>query len=638
MKEYKKYAWLALICIGVEVVLEIMVPKLMADLIDIGVTNSDVPYIINKGIQMAVCAVAALILGVGSARFSALAGQGLGANIRKAEYEKLQSYSFSNIDHFSVSSLVTRLTSDVTNIQNAVSTGMRPFGRSPVMLIFATTLAFKINSTLALVFLVALPVLAVLLIIIIINVGPRYGRMQGAVDLVNRCIEENLTAVRVVKSYVRGDYEIEKFRNVNDNLKNESEKAFGIAVLNMPAMQFVMYSTILGIFLIGGRLINSGQMMIGQLTSFLSYVLLILNSLMMMSNVFLLMTRSLASAERIMKVIDEPIDITDENAKDIEVKKGEIEFNHVWFKYKDTAKEYVLSDVSFHINAGQTVGIIGQTGSLASAERIMKVIDEPIDITDENAKDIEVKKGEIEFNHVWFKYKDTAKEYVLSDVSFHINAGQTVGIIGQTGSSKTTLIQLIPRLYDASKGEIKIDGISVKEYPVRHLRDAISVVLQKNTLFSGSLIDNLRWGDENATLDEIKEACSIACVDEFIDRLPGGFDAEMGQEGVNVSGGQKQRICIARAILKKPKVLILDDSTSAVDTATEGKIRNALAKKLPDMTKIIIAQRISSVRHADQIIIMDGGCVNAIGTHESLLKTNKIYQEIYESQKEGADL
>ena len=535
MKEYKKYAWLALICIGVEVVLEIMVPKLMADLIDIGVTNSDVPYIINKGIQMAVCAVAALILGVGSARFSALAGQGLGANIRKAEYGKLQSYSFSNIDHFSVSSLVTRLTSDVTNIQNAVSTGMRPFGRSPVMLIFATTLAFQINSTLALVFLVALPVLAVLLIIIIINVGPRYGRMQGAVDLVNRCIEENLTAVRVVKSYVRGDYEIEKFRNVNDNLKNESEKAFGIAVLNMPAMQFVMYSTILGILLIGGRLINSGQMMIGQLTSFLSYVLLILNSLMMMSNVFL-------------------------------------------------------------------------------------------------------KKGEIEFNHVWFKYKDTAKEYVLSDVSFHINAGQTVGIIGQTGSSKTTLIQLIPRLYDATKGEIKIDGINVKEYPVRHLRDAISVVLQKNTLFSGSLIDNLRWGDENATLDEIKEACSIACVDEFIDRLPGGLDAEMGQEGVNVSGGQKQRICIARAILKKPKVLILDDSTSAVDTATEGKIRNALSKKLPDMTKIIIAQRISSVCHADQIIIMDGGRVDAIGTHESLLRTNKIYQEIYESQKEGADL
>lgn len=353
MREYKKYAWSGLLCIGVEVVLEITVPLLMADLIDYGVTNADGTYIIKKGLQMALCAVLALILGVGSAKFSALAGQGLGANIRKAEYEKLQSYSFSNIDHFSVSSLVTRLTSDVTNIQNAVSTGMRPFGRSPVMLIFATSFAFRINSTLALVFLVALPTLAVLLILIIINVGPLYGRMQSAIDQVNRCIQENLTAIRVVKSYVRGDYEVEKFGVVNENLKSESEKAFGTAVLNMPAMQFVMYGTILGILLIGGRLINEGQMMIGQLTSFLSYVLLILNSLMMMSNVFLLMTRSLASAERIMEVIDEKIDITDENAKDIAVAKGEIEFDHVWFKYKDTAKEYVLSDISFHINRGR---------------------------------------------------------------------------------------------------------------------------------------------------------------------------------------------------------------------------------------------------------------------------------------------
>lgn len=567
MREYKKYAWSGLLCIGVEVVLEITVPLLMADLIDYGVTNADGTYIIKKGLQMALCAVLALILGVGSAKFSALAGQGLGANIRKAEYEKLQSYSFSNIDHFSVSSLVTRLTSDVTNIQNAVSTGMRPFGRSPVMLIFATSFAFRINSTLALVFLVALPTLAVLLILIIINVGPLYGRMQSAIDQVNRCIQENLTAIRVVKSYVRGDYEVEKFGVVNENLKSESEKAFGTAVLNMPAMQFVMYGTILGILLIGGRLINEGQMMIGQLTSFLSYVLLILNSLMMMSNVFLLMTRS-----------------------------------------------------------------------LASAERIMEVIDEKIDITDENAKDIAVAKGEIEFDQVWFKYKDAAKEYVLSDVSFHIKPGQTVGIIGQTGSSKTTLVQLIPRLYDVTKGEVKIDGINVKEYPVRHLRDAVAMVLQKNTLFSGSLIDNLRWGNENATLDEIKEACQIACVDEFVDRLADGYDTGMGQEGVNVSGGQKQRICIARAILKKPKVLILDDSTSAVDTATEAKIRSGLAEKLPDMTKIIIAQRISSVRHADQIIIMDRGHVEAIGTHESLLRDNQIYQEIYASQKEGADL
>lgn len=567
MKQYKKYAYLALICIAVEAMLELLVPMIMADLIDNGVANGDTHYIYVKGFEMALCALIALVLGIGSARFQALAGQGLGANIRKAEYEKLQSYSFSNIDHFRVSSLVTRLTSDVTNIQNSVSTGMRPFGRSPVMLIFASSIAFTINGTLALVFFVALPILAVLLIIIIMNVRPLYAKMQNAIDLVNRSIQENLTAVRVVKSYVRGEYEVDKFKDVNAKLKSESEKAFGIAVLNMPAMQFVMYGTIIAILFVGGHLINNGQLKIGELTSFLSYVLLILNSLMMMSNVFLMMTRS-----------------------------------------------------------------------LASATRIVEVLDEKIDITDENSQDISVKHGEIEFDHVWFKYKNEAKEYVLSDVSFHIKPGQTVGIIGQTGSSKTTLVQLIPRLYDATKGTVRIDGVDVKNYPVKHLRDAIAVVLQKNTLFSGSLISNLRWGNENATKEEIDEACHIACVDEFLDRLPAGYESEMGQGGVNVSGGQKQRICIARAILKKPKVLILDDSTSAVDTATESRIREELAKKLPDMTKLVIAQRISSVKHADQVIILDKGCVNAIGTHEELLRTNKIYQEIYESQKEGADL
>ena len=567
MKQYKKYACLALLCIAVEAVLELMVPMIMADLIDNGVANGDTAYIYTKGLQMAGCAVLALILGIGSARFSALAGQGLGANIRQAEYEKLQSYSFANIDHFRVSSLVTRLTSDVTNIQNSVSTGMRPFGRSPVMLIFASSVAFTINRTLAFVFFVALPILAVLLIIIIMNVRPLYGRMQNAIDLVNRSIQENLTAIRVVKAYVRGDYEVAKFEEVNANLKKESEKAFGIAVLNMPAMQFVMYGTIISILFIGGHLINAGQLKIGELTSFLSYVLLILNSLMMMSNVFLMMTRSLASASRIVEVLDEKIDITDEQAEDISVKKGSIEFDHVWFKYK---KE--------------------------------------------------------------------AKEYVLSDVSFNIEAGQTIGIIGQTGSAKTTLVSLIPRLYDATKGTVRIDGIDVKKYPMRHLRDAIAVVLQKNTLFSGSLLSNLYWGNENASMGEIDEACHIACVYEFLDRLPQGYDTDMGQGGVNVSGGQKQRICIARAILKKPKVLILDDSTSAVDTATEAKIREELANKLPDMTKIVIAQRIFSVKHADQIIILDRGKVAAIGTHETLLANNRIYQEIYESQKEGVDL
>lgn len=347
MKQYKKYAFLALFCIAVEAVLELMVPMIMADLIDTGVATGDERYIYQKGFQMVLCAAAALVLGIGSARFAALAGQGLGANLREAEYEKLQSYSFANIDHFRVSSIVTRLTSDVTNIQNAVSTGMRPFGRSPVMLIFATGVAFSINSTLALVFFVALPVLAVLLICIIVNVRPLYSKMQFAIDRMNRTIQENLTAVRVVKAYVRGDYEIAKFEEANLNLKKESEKAFGIAVLNMPAMQFVMYATILSLLLFGGYLIHEGRLGIGELTGFLSYVLLILNSLMMMSNVFLMMTRSLASGARILEVIDEKIDLTDENAKDISVERGEIEFDHVWFKYKEEAKEYVLSDDHF---------------------------------------------------------------------------------------------------------------------------------------------------------------------------------------------------------------------------------------------------------------------------------------------------
>lgn len=567
MKQYKKYAFLAMFCIAAESIFELIVPLLMADLVDIGVANADESYIYTKGVQMLICAVLALLLGIGSARFAALAGQGLGANLRKAEYEKLQAYSFANIDHFRVSSLVTRLTSDVTNIQNSVSAGMRPFCRSPVMLIAATAVAFSINAKLAVVFLVALPLLAMLLFLIIVRVRPLYTKMQSAIDAVNRIIQENLTAIRVVKAYVRGEYEIEKFKKVNDHLREQSEKAFCLTALNMPAMQFVMYATILSILLFGGQFIDSGSMKVGELTGFLSYVLQILNSLMMISNVFLMMTRS-----------------------------------------------------------------------LASGARIIEVIDEKIDLTDSEAMDIKVERGEIEFENVSFKYKNEAKEYVLSNVSVHIKAGQTVGIIGQTGAAKTTLVQLIPRLYDVSEGVVKVDGIPVKNYPMKHLRDSIAVVLQKNTLFSGSLLDNLKWGNEKASMEEIKEACRIACADEFIERLPGGYETEMGQGGVNVSGGQKQRLCIARAILKKPKVLILDDSTSAVDTATEGKIRQALAQQLPEMTKIIIAQRISSVRQADQIIIMDNGTISGIGTHESLLGKNKIYTEIYESQKEGAQL
>ncbi|MBS6677437.1 MAG: ABC transporter ATP-binding protein [Clostridiales bacterium] len=567
MGRYKKYAFLALFCIAVESVFELLVPLIMADLVDVGVASGDRAYIFQKGGEMVICGVLALILGVGSARFAALAGQGLGAQLRQAEYEKLQKYSFSNIDHFRVSSLVTRLTSDVTNIQNTVSTGMRPFCRGPVMLVAATAVAFSINRELAVVFLVALPVLACLLFLITMKVRPLYGTMQGAIDNVNRIIQENLTAVRVVKAYVRGDYEKAKFEEGNETLKEQSERAFCLAALNMPAMQFVMYGTILSILWFGGELIHAGGMEVGELTGFLSYVLQILNSLMMISNVFLMMTRSVASGVRIMEVIDEKVDITDEKARDIQVERGEIAFDHVWFKYKKEAREYVLSDISFHI--------------------------EP---------------------------------------------GQTVGIIGQTGAAKTTLVQLIPRLYEAEKGRICIDGIPVEEYPMEHLRDAIAMVLQKNTLFSGSLLSNLKWGNENAGRKEVELACHIACADEFIDRLPKGYETEMGQGGVNVSGGQKQRLCIARALLKRPKVLILDDSTSAVDTATESSIRERMRKYLPDMTKIIIAQRISSVRHADQIIILDDGKVNDIGTHETLLERNEIYRQIYDSQKEGGEL
>ena len=564
---YRKYLVLAVLCITAESLFELIIPLIMADIVDIGVAARDQAYIFRQSGLMLVCAALALGLGIGSAQFAALAGQGLGANLREAEYAKLQQFSFANVDHFQLSSLVTRMTSDVTNIQNSISSGMRPACRGPVMLVAATAVAFSINSRLALVFLVALPTLALCLFLIIRKVRPLYGKMQEAIDLVNRIIQENLTAIRVVKAYVRGDYEIGKFGEVNTNLQTQSERAFRIATTNMAAMQFVMYGTILGILWFGGGMIRTGSMQVGALTGFLSYVLQILNSLMMISNIFLMLTRS-----------------------------------------------------------------------LASGRRIIEVLDEEIDITEDQAEDIEVERGEIEFRHVYFKYKEEAAEPVLSDITFHIRAGQTVGIVGQTGSAKTTLVQLIPRLYDITSGELLIDGVPVERYPLRHLRDAVSMVLQKNTLFSGTLKENLLWGDKDASQEEIEEACRIAGADEFIGRLENGYDTEMGQGGVNVSGGQKQRLCIARAILKKPKVLILDDSTSAVDTATEARIREQLARKLPDMTKIIIAQRISSVRHADQILVLDDGKIRGMGTHEELLRDNRIYQEIYESQKEGADL
>ena len=567
MRPYRRDCILAVFCIMAETVFELVIPLVMASIVDVGVANGDTRYIVMRGLQMCAFALMALVLGQGASVFAARCGQGLGAELRKAEFAKLQQFSFANTDHFSTASLVTRMTGDVTAIQNAIATGLRPGFRSPVMMTTAIIASFLINARLALVFLVAAPVLGTLLFLIISHVRPLYTLMQGAIDKVNRIIQENLTAIRVVKSCVRGDYEIEKFTQVNDNLRRTSERAFRLSALNMPAMQFVMYSTILAILWFGGRFPSVGGVQVGELTGFLSYVLQVLNSLMMVSNVFMTITRAMAS----------------------------------W-------------------------------------RRIEEVMHEEIDITEERARDIQVTEGDIRFDHVYFKYDTRAEEYVLSDISFHIKAGQTVGIIGQTGSAKSTLVQLIPRLYEATKGTVYIDGHPVAEYPLRGLRDSIAMVLQKNTLFTGTVKDNLRWGKEDATDEEIARVCRIACVDEFIDRLENGLDTMLGQGGVNVSGGQKQRLCIARALLKNPKVLILDDSTSAVDTATEAKIREGMAECLPGTTKIIIAQRITSVLHADQILVLDDGRLNAVDTHESLLASNPIYQDVYYSQQEGANL
>lgn len=567
MEKYRMYAVLSCICVAFETLFELIIPMIMADIIDVGVANGDQAYILERGLQMVFCAGISLVLGIGYARFAALCGQGLGAELRKAEYRKIQEFSFSNTDKFSTSSLVTRLTSDVTLIQNAVSNGIRPLIRAPLMMVTGMILSFLLNAKLALVFFVAAPTLGICLWLVIRKVRPLYTRMQSAIDLVNRMIQENLTAIRVVKAYVREDYEKVKFAQVNQELKSISEKSFRTAVLNMPAMQLVMYTTIICILWFGGKLIFAGEMKVGELTGFLSYVLQILNSLMMISNVFLMLTRAMASGKRILDVLDEEIDLKEDPEA---------------------------------------------TG--------------------------EIKAGEIEFRNVSFKYKKEGKKYVLSNVSFHIEPGQTVGIIGGTGSAKSTLVQLIPRLYDVTEGEILIDQIPVKQYPLKHLREAVAMVLQKNTLFTGTIADNLRWGKEDASEEELMKACRMACADEFLLQMKDGLSSQVEQGGVNLSGGQKQRLCIARALLKRPRILILDDSTSAVDTATEAKIREALQNSLADTTKIIIAQRITSVMHADQILIMEDGKLNDCGTHEELLQRNEIYQEIYYSQQEGCGL
>ena len=562
---YRKDLVIGALLVVIETCFELVIPVLMADLIDVGVANQDISYVLYKGAQMGVCALCALVTGLLYARFAARASYGWGAQVRRAQFERVQRYSFANLDHFDASSLVTRMTTDVTVLQNAINGGFRPLVRSPIMLVMGVGLSFCMNAELAVVFLVCAPILGVILFCIVRKVAPMYGLLQKAVDRLNNVVQENLTAIRAVKAFVREEAEEERFQKVNTRLSDTSKETFRWAVLNLPSLQLTMYAAVVLIMWFGGNMILNGTLLVGELTGFLSYVFQVMNSLMMLSNVFLLLTRSLASAHRIAQVLEEQPQIT------------------------------------------------------SPKDAVTQVAD-----------------GSVDFEGVSFKYHPDAEEYALSQVDLHIKAGQTVGILGGTGSAKSTLVQLIPRLYDASEGTVRVGGRDVREYDIHALRDAVGIVLQKNVLFSGTVEENLRWGDAQAGEEQLWAACRAACADEFLQEMPGGLSADLGQGGVNVSGGQKQRLCIARTLLKHPKVLIFDDSTSAVDTATEGKIRRALAE-LKGVTKIIIAQRITSVMGTDQIIILDDGRIHAVGTHEELLERDPIYQEIYASQMKGGE-
>lgn len=563
MKPYRWDFMIAVFLIFVETVFEMIIPILMTDIIDIGIPQRDYPLLYQQGGLMIFCALIALITGLLFSRFAARAAYGFGANLRLAEYKKIQNYSFSNLDHFSSSSLVTRLTTDVTVMQTAISSGIRPLVRSPIMLIMGITLSFILNRWLALVFVICAPILGLILALIVHRVGPLYNRQQNAIDHLNNRIQEGLTAIRAIKAFVREDYETEQFENVNQELMDISYNTSRHAVLNLPAFQMVMYTVIVLIMWNGGQYILAGNMKVGELTGFLSYVLQIMNSLMMISNIFLMLTRSLASARRIHQVLEE----------------------------------------------------------------------EPSLVSPKNPLS-EVPSGEITFENVSFKYYSKAEKNTLSHVNLQIRAGETVGIIGGTGASKSTLVQLIPRLYDATEGIVRVGGHRVQDYDLKALRDAVGIVLQKNILFSGSIRENLLWGNPLADDEMLWDACKKAAADEFLSHMPQGLDADLGQGGVNVSGGQKQRLCIARTLLKNPKILIFDDSTSAVDTATETRIRQSLAS-LTQVTKLIIAQRITSVMDADKIIILDDGQIHAVGTHRDLLASDPIYQELYYSQMKG---
>ena len=564
VKEYKRASILTPLCMLGEVIMEMIIPLLMASIIDDGVSAGNVDHIKYVGGWMLVMALISLTLGLLSARFGAQASAGLAKNLRQAMFEKIQTYSFSNIDKFSTASLITRLTTDVTNVQNSYMMILRMCTRAPASMIVAMALSFVISPKLASVYLVAVIVLGFLLFFIMSRAVKYFKQVFQKYDDMNASVQENVTGIRVVKAYVREEHEIKKFHKASQNIYKMFLSAEKILSWNMPLMNATVYTCILLISWLGANMIVGGSLTTGELMNLLTYCMNILMSLMMLSMIFVMVTMSTASAERICQVINEEPDL--------------------------------------------------------------KNPESPI---------YEVPNGSVEFRHVDFAYRKDADKPVLRDINLSVRSGETIGVIGGTGSAKTSLVSLISRLYDVTAGQVLVGGRDVREYDMEALRDQVSVVLQKNVLFSGTILENLRWGDENATLEDCQRACRLACADEFIQRLPNGYDTYIEQGGTNVSGGQRQRLCIARALLKKPKVLILDDSTSAVDTATDARIRQAFAQEIPETTKFIIAQRVASVAGADRILVLDDGVISGFDTHENLLKTNEIYRDVYESQTSG---
>ena len=567
-KGYRVWIFLGVLCSAGEAVLELLLPKAMSQIVDVGIANGDKAYILATGLKMILMALASLVMGVGAAGLAAKAGMGFGANVRAAEYAQVQRFSFANIERFSTASLITRLTNDVSSVQMTLMMGMRMLVRAPVMLITALVMALTISLQLSQVFLVVLPLLLLLVAIVIRYVGPFFTALQKSTDDLNLVVQEDLNAIRVVKSFVREDREQEKFTQRSEKLRQTAERAFSFVVLFVPLVTLIMGGTIMSIMWLGGHYVAGGTMLSGDLIAFFTYASEILMSLMMVAMVMMVLTRSIACGKRIVEVLEEQPEIT------------------------DSAADPALT----------------------------------------------VENGQVDFDHVYFKYHKDSGAWNLDDICLHIDSGMTVGILGGTGSAKSTLVSLIPRLYEATEGVVSVGGHDVREYTMEALRQGCAMVLQKNTLFSGTIRENLRWGREDATDQEMEEACRMACADEFISRMPDGYDTHIEQGGANVSGGQKQRLCIARAILRRPRVLILDDSTSAVDTATDAKIRSALRQALPGATKLIIAQRISSVMDADLIVVLDDGKISGAGTHDQLMASNHIYQEVYKSQQEGATI